>query len=317
MLNYPLFSSFGGSVKKVRRLIDPEVQTWSATNPSIAYSSEGGLVMAIRSSNYVLDPRTAEYTVTTGDKIKNKVYFCELNSDLGIENLREIKFDSIPLADEDLRVVRGAEDAKLFWRNGAWHFTAVMKEPYGIPIPRMAKFIIKNDVAHFLDLNGFINEDNKKAEKNWMSPYNENPNFDYVYGPDKIVKDRELITVRDINEETSGLRGGSNLWDLGDETYLAIVHKTYIKKTEYFSSRRFGVVQAEIRNYEHRFARYDNQGRLFQLSPPFQFIGPGVEFAAGLVVLGEQVVVSFGKNDMASYLASIELSTTMSILRDV
>ena len=79
MLSYPLFSSFGGSVKKVRRFIDPEVKTWSATNPSIAYSDEGGLVMVIRSSNYVVNPDTAEYSVTTGNKIQNKVYFCQLN----------------------------------------------------------------------------------------------------------------------------------------------------------------------------------------------------------------------------------------------
>jgi hypothetical protein len=317
MLNYPLFSSFGGSVKKVRRLVDPEVQTWSATNPSIGYSKEGGLVMTIRSSNYVVESNTAEYVITTGDKIKNKVYFCELNSDLEIENLREIKFDSIPLVDEDLKVVRGAEDAKVFWRNGSWHFTAVMKEPYGIPIPRMTKFIIKNDVAHFLDLNGFVNEDNKKAEKNWMTPYEENPNFDYVYGPNQIVKDRELITVRDLNDEIKNFRGGSNLWELGDSTYLAIGHKTYIKKIEYFSSRRFGVVGAELRNYEHRFARYDYYGKLIQLSEPFQFISGGIEFAAGLVVLDNQVVVSFGKNDVASYLASINLDKVMEMLRDV
>ena len=273
--------------------------------------------MAIRSSNYVVNPETGEYSVTTGNKIQNKVYFCELNFDLEIENLREIKFDSIPLADEDLKVVRGAEDAKLFWRNGAWHFTAVMKEPYGIPIPRLAKFIIKNDVAHFLDLNGFVNEDNKKAEKNWMTPYEENPNFDYVYGPNQIVKDRELITIRDLNDEIKNFRGGSNLWDLGDSTYLAIGHKTYIKKIEYFCSRRFGVVGAELRNYEHRFARYDYYGKLIQLSKPFQFISGGIEFAAGLVVLDNQVVVSFGKNDAASYLASINLDKVMEMLRDV
>ena len=60
-------------------------------------------------------------------------------------------------------------------------------------------------MAYFLDLNGFTNEDNKKAEKNWMTPYKENPNFDYVYGPTQIVKDRELITVRDINDEIKNL----------------------------------------------------------------------------------------------------------------
>lgn len=273
--------------------------------------------MAFRSSNYVIKKETAEYLVTTGNKIQNKVYFCELDSTLKVQNLRQIKFDTIPLQDEDLKIVRGAEDAKLFWRNDAWYFTAVLKEPYGIPIPRLATFVLKDDFAYFLDLNGFANEDNKKAEKNWMAPYSYNENFDFVYGPTKIVKDRELITVRDGSEEIRGLRGGSNLWELADGTYLAIVHKTYAKKIEYFCSRRFGVVSGELRNYEHRFARYNQWGKLFQLSEPFQFISEGVEFASGLVVLDDKVLVSFGKEDVASYLASIKLSKVMEMLRDV
>ena len=317
MSNCSLFESFGGSVQKIRRLINPEVKEWSATNPSIGYSAEGGLVMAFRSSNYVINAETAEYLVTAGNKIQNKVYFCELNSDFKIQNLREVKFDSIPLADEDLKLVRGAEDAKLFWRNGFWHFTAVLKEPYGIPIPRMGTFRLKDDVAYFLDLNGFANEDNKKAEKNWMAPYSANSNFDFVYGPTQIVKDRELITVRDQSDEIRGIRGGSNLWDLEDGTYLAITHRTYVKKIEYFSSRKFGVVEAELRNYEHQFARYNEWGKLFQVSEPFQFISPGIEFAAGLVVVGDKVLVSFGREDVSSHLASIELKKVMEMLRDV
>lgn len=273
--------------------------------------------MTFRSSNYTIKTDTAEYLVTTGNKIQNKVYFCELDSQFQVQNLRQIKFDSIPLADEDLKLTRGPEDAKLFWRNGHWHFTAVMKEPYGIPIPRLATFMLKDDFAYFLDLNGFANEDNKKAEKNWMAPYSYNENFDFVYGPTQIVKDRELITVRDQNDEIKGLRGGSNLWQLSDETYLAIAHKTYIKKIEYFSSRKFGVVEAELRNYEHRFVRYNQWGKLFQMSEPFQFISGGIEFAAGLVVLDDKVLVSFGKEDVSSHLASIELNKVMEMLRDV
>lgn len=317
MSNYPLFESFGGSVQKIRRLIDPQIKEWSATNPSIGYSTKGGLVMTFRSSNYIIKSDTGEYLVTTGNKIQNKVYFCELDENFQIKNLRQVKFDSIPLADDDLKLTRGPEDAKLFWRNGHWHFTAVMKEPSGIPIPRLATFMLKDDFAYFLDLNGFANEDNKKAEKNWMAPYSYNENFDFVYGPTQIVKDRELITVRDQSDEIKGLRGGSNLWELNDGTYLAVAHKTYIKKIEYFSSRRFGVVWAEIRNYEHRFARYNQWGKLFQMSEPFQFIGGGIEFAAGLVVLDGKVLVSFGKEDVSSHLASIELTKVMEMLRDV
>lgn len=316
MTDYPLFDSFGGEIKKVRRYIDPENKNWSAFNPSIACSPDGKLSMFIRSSNYVVT-KNAAYVVTEGNKIQNRTYLCDLTDDLEIENIRRINYSEVPFQDTDLKIIRGPEDAKGYWRNGSLEFTAVMKEPNGIPIPRLTRFQLVGNRAEFIDLNGFIGEDKQRAEKNWMATYTVNPTFEYVYSPTQVIKDRELITVRDLTEEIRGVRGGSNLWDLNDCTYLAIVHKTMADKFQYYDPNRFGVVSSEKRNYEHRFARYDCEGRLFQLSDPFQFIGYGIEFAAGLVIVGEDVLVSFGKNDASSYLAKISFSKVMSMLRYV
>jgi hypothetical protein len=49
----------------------------------------------------------------------------------------------------------------------------------------------------------------------------------------------------------------------------------------------------------------------------FQFIGPGIEFAAGMVEMGDDLVVSFGKEDVSSHIAVIPRSMVLSNLKSV
>jgi hypothetical protein len=53
------------------------------------------------------------------------------------------------------------------------------------------------------------------------------------------------------------------------------------------------------------FARYDERGSLVGLGDEFQFIGPGIEFAAGTVEMGDDLVITFGKDDVSSHYARI------------
>ena len=98
---------------------------------------------------------------------------------------------------------------------------------------------------------------------------------------------------------------------------MALVHKTYIKKVEYYDAKRFGVCTNSVKNYEHRFARYNEYGVLFELSNPFQFLGHGIEFGAGLIVKNEEVWVSFGREDVSAYIGKINLEAVMGMLRSV
>lgn len=312
--DYVFFESLGGSVEKFMRFPNPEDKTWSAFNPSIGIAPDGSMAMTIRSSNYILKPEIGQYEVVSGNLIKNRTWFCELTEDFKISNLREINYEKVPYLNVNVKMVRGAEDAKLFWRDGGWKFTAVLKEPdFGIPIPRIGVFEL-NETAKLMYLGEHENEIPDVAEKNWMIPYDRNPNFDFIYNETSVVKDEKLIKLRESNDTISNLRGGSNLWDLGDGTYIGLTHKTFVKWINFYDAKSFGVKKSHIRDYHHYFVRYDFTGKIVEISPAFKFINSGVEFGAGLIIKNDEVIVSFGRNDRTAYIGKINLKSVLNIL---
>lgn len=310
--SYPTIAKLGGTTKQIRRLVDPEVKTWSAFNPSIAYSPTEGYAVAIRSSNYVIYLDTGYLEVTNQGEIKNQVWFAELDDDLNLKNLRKVNF-----ADSDFSLERGIEDAKLFWRDGSWHFTGIMMEKGHTPVARVAlyKYDQKKNLATLV--KKYDGPEYAKPEKNWMAPYEPNPNFDYIYGPTAIIKNDTLINKFNSNKKLSGLRGNTNLHDLGDGTYLAVVHILYIKNVTYQSRRTFAVQAGKQKFYTHQFVRYSQLGDIIAISPEFQFEINGIEFAAGLVEKDDNFIVSYGTNDLSSHLAIIAKSRVMALLEEV
>jgi predicted GH43/DUF377 family glycosyl hydrolase len=71
-----------------------------------------------------------------------------------------------------------------------------------------------------------------------------------------------------------------------------------------------------VRIYTHCFAKYDDKGMLTHLSPEFIFEHYGIEFGAGLVLSGDDVIVSYGYKDVAAYLGKIKLSKVMEMLHE-
>jgi hypothetical protein len=74
----PTIHQLGGEIKNVRRLADPNIKEWSATNLSIGYHESTGYVGMLRSGNYVINP-LGTYQVVTGDFIRSKIYISELD----------------------------------------------------------------------------------------------------------------------------------------------------------------------------------------------------------------------------------------------
>lgn len=310
--SYPTIAKLGGSTRQIRRLVDPDIKTWSAFNPSIAYSPTEGYALTIRSSNYVIYLDTGYLEVTNQGEIKNQVWFAELDEDLNLTNLRQVEF-----ANSEYSLERGVEDAKLFWRDGSWYFTGIMMEKAHTPAARVAlfKYDHKKNLATLV--KKYDGPEYAKPEKNWMAPYDVNPNFDYIYGPTAIIKDDTLINRFNPNKKLSGLRGNTNLHDLGDGTYLAVVHMLYVKNVTYQSIRTFAVQAGKQKFYTHQFVRYNYSGEILSISPEFQFEINGIEFAAGLVEHKDNFVISYGVNDLSSHLATIPKSKVMSLLEEV
>lgn len=308
--SYPNIRELGGHIVDLRRFTRVDNKNWSATNPSIGLGPKKNYALAMRSSNYVIDPNCV-YTVTEGNRISAEIWFSELDKDWKLKDLRKLDLDGL-----FIDFTRGLEDPKLFWRDGAWRITAVMLEGH-TPTARIvtAKLDVKNNKV--VDLEKMPGVDAKKPEKNWMVPYEPNPNFDFIYGPTAFIKDNTLTTKMLDNPELSGLRGTSNLHDLGDRTYLAVMHRKITNQEPFFNPQTFGSYTVNKMNYTHSFVRFDYSGNITHFSRPFQFHQPGVEFCAGIVEHGKDFVMSFGREDVSSHLAFLSKDRVMHSLNPV
>lgn len=300
-------------IKNLKRFAYPEARTknWSCFNPSIGFSSKKGYAMSFRSSNYVI-LETGELHVAEGGKIKNKLFFAETNESLELMNFREI-----PMPNGILPMPRGLEDAKLFWRDGAWHFTAVVMEQH-TPVARLAVCKLDSQASKIVDVDIHDGVDPYKPEKSWMVPDQKpNEHFDFIYGPNAIVKGNKVIHTTTNNPQIMGLRGNTNLLEQPDGTYIAVMHKLWTQKSQHFVAPRFGNVQGLQKFYGHYFVRFDRFGSLIEMSKPFCFLHKGVEYAAGIVDFGDTFAVSYGHEDVSSHVALIPKSFALSVLEPV
>jgi hypothetical protein len=305
------FAQLGGSVWRIRRFADETDTRWSAFNPSIAYSPKHGYWVMVRSSNYFIDPDYGHAVATLGDRVQSRVWVGKLSEDFEIE---ERTWREVDFSEAGITFKRGAEDGRLFWRDGSWWFVAGLKED-GIYYPRIGLFRLdENFKAYLVEVHdcGWM----RSVEKNWMPPYEFNEAFDYVYSATEVYKDG-AVTKRDFTSKIRGVRGGSCLWKIDGYGYLALVHFAHKQVIERYNPRLFGIEHAKTRQYTHAFARYSDDGTLIGLSRQFVFENFKIEFGAGLVVSGEDVIVSYGKQDVASYLGKIGVQDVLELIEEV
>lgn len=307
---FPDFARLGGEIVNIKRFAYSDTKDWSLFNPSIGQSPQG-YAITFRSSNYVIMPESGELHVVTAGPIRNKVFFTETNEKLELLNLREVTFEKCAISFE-----RGVEDAKLFWRDNKWYFTGIVVER-DIPVARVGLFTLdpKTSTARLVEL--YEGQNPKKPEKNWMAPYEKNKFFDYIHGPVSTVKGTQVIHNLSDNLKIAPLRGNTNLLTLDDGSYLAVVHILYTKATRTYDARAFGMRDGLSKDYTHLFARYDERGTLIELSEEFKFISSGIEFAAGMVDMGDDLVITFGKKDVSSHYARINKKRALSLLKPV
>jgi hypothetical protein len=305
----PTIKQLGGTIVDLLRFADERDHNWGATNPSIASNGKTLYAATIRSSNYHITP-TGSYVLNVGETYLSRVYFSEFDRDWKLKNLRRIDFDGL-----DVSFGRGVEDAKLFYRDG-WYFTGVVLDKTHTPAARMAIFKLdtkKNKVTSYEKIPG---RDAKVPEKNWMLPPTPEE-FDWVYGPNQVLLGHTLQTWLTDNEDVHSLRGSSNLVELEDGTYLGVMHRTYYHGSTPYMGNTFSTVQAQLRDYVHYFVHFARDGYIKAVSPGFRFHQPGVEFAAGLVLKGNQAIISFGRGDVSSHLAFLDMDIILQSLKPV
>jgi hypothetical protein len=287
---------------------------WSAFNPSIAFSEKLGYWVLFRSSNYFLDPKTTSTVITTNEnRVKTRLWLGELSGSLDYiipDSLIELDYSTA-----GIEFKRGPEDGRLYWTKNGWEFTAGLHEP-SVPLPRIARFRVDKSSVKLLKIynSGSLYD----VEKNWMGTSDGSGDFDYIYNPVSIYVDETgPVRVRDVSPDLMDVRGGTQLVPIEDCSYLAIIHEAVIRDVYMYLPRYFSYKTVKIRNYIHRFAKYSSSGELVGLSEPFSFTGARIEFAAGLVIKDGEVFISYGHQDVASYMAKIELKKVMEMIKNV
>jgi hypothetical protein len=309
--SYQTIKQWGGTIYDVCRFVYPNNKNWGATNPSIGHHPDKGFVVSIRSSNYIIEPNGA-YTLTEGSTIKSHVWFAELNAEMKAENLRKVD-----VSDTGFNIERGLEDPKLLWRDDAWHFTCVIMERGHTPAARMAIAKLDPKCEKIVSFNKLKGIDYSRPEKNWMLPHEPSKNFDFIYGPNQVIKDNKMTTWMTDNTDISSLRGNSNLHLVDDGTYLGVMHRTFVKSAGSWAPTGPNNSKNTIRSYIHYFVQFDKNGMIKALSEGFIFHKDGIEFAAGFSINNGKAFISFGIDDVSSHIAELPVEVVLKSLQPV
>jgi predicted GH43/DUF377 family glycosyl hydrolase len=278
---------------------------WSAFNPTII-AHDGGYLAIVRSSNYSIVDSRYVIPPADGDRIRTTNALATLNDDLTVLSHSAIPRPSYPTSDYP---VDGFEDCRLNAIGGDLVVSATVRNWAGRDgTCRIATATLLPYKADLID-TAMIDEPRKgQHEKNWM-PIAGTPGFLYAcwdQGSVATVRRDGWEWVIEHHAESPaiarGWRGGSQLVDLGDGRWLALVHEV--------------ADDTGGRIYEHRFVLFHDDGwRIVGWSPVFAFRETrAIEFAAGLARRGDQLVASFGVRDAEAWMAEMSLAEVLAMI---
>lgn len=257
-------------------------------NPGLARDRDGRLFISVRSCI----TNQKEYKgVRHPLGYENFLHVGILNEEtLEIEGLKLV----VPDADYD-GFQWGIEDIRLFWREDGLHGIGVILPLEGNQIKlRQAEILIDYEAGTY----ALIKDHGRPfghAEKNWMPSAHANPHFDFVYSPTQIVKDGKVIG----EPNDLFIHNGTPLIPYKDG-YISIAHAVTSVNGE--------------RTYAQVALLFDSRGKLTHHSQFFHFnvgwrekLQETIEFASGLVWLGDDLLVGLGVKDELLGLAKISV----------
>ena len=112
---------------------------------------------------------------------------------------------------------------------------------------------------------------------------------------------RTMGTGRVQMPKYNGLRGGTQLIQVGDDAWLGVGHDM-----QFVGGKK---------HYWHIWYLVDAHGRMTAASEPMKLARNGIEFAAGMGIDGDRVIVSFGVDDMECKLAETSLAAVLALFK--
>lgn len=119
----------------------------------------------------------------------------------------------------------------------------------------------------------------------------------------KRERGEELARGIEPSSSHEALRGGTQLVWIGDDSWLGIGHMMNLVRG--------------LKYYWHVWYVVDSRGKMKLASPMMKLAPHGIEFAAGMAIDGDRVVVSFGVDDMECRIGETSLSAVMGMLQKV
>ncbi len=298
-------------------LAPPVRPGWTRFNPGLTVLGDGRVVAAVRSSNYRLAPDGGYLVDDPEGVVRTEQYLVTLDAGLGPVDARLL------VAPADRVVtdfpVLGYEDARLFV-SGADLFalcTVRDREPRGLA----QMVLLELDPAGAVLGEAVVaGPEPGRHEKNW-APFalptvkpgrrDGGEKVGVVYSWDPLVLgELHLGGGRMVVRSRRGgtglgpvVRGGSPGVPVADGV-LFVVHEV-------------AWMPDGTRRYPHRFVLLDPGGSRIRRSRPFFFLARGIEFAAGLVEAGGDLLVSFGVADESAWIARIPTADVLARLEPV
>jgi hypothetical protein len=267
-----------------------KLDSFKSSSPCIIPFSEGYLVN-VRYVNYNLDKAHGSYSYRHDDQkiiTLNKTVI--LGRDLTVS--KTLWKDKVHR--EDIRYL-GVEDVKVFSHEGELRFMGTVQDEQGRPRVGEGAYLLKGDGADVLVPTVYPSPTNAGCEKNWVylhhgselkvvynwSPLTVGTLRDGAFVPDTVVGNVPGF-FRD-------LRGSSNGCRVGDDEIWFLTHY---------------VAYSTPRHYYHCIVVLDAKTLAVKRhSTLFKFEGEKIEYALGLVVEHDRLLMSYSKWDSESIVA--------------
>lgn len=260
-------------------------------NPSII-STNNGYKLISRSSN-LLNLNDGNY-IRKGSPHETINYLVDLDHDLNV--IKQCRLDDSLIRQPGAVAECGIEDCRLFkWKQSTWLCGAAIRplDKHFFGTKQMLCKLESNSITEAIVLES---PHNKTVEKNWAPiPLNDELVLAYRLSPVEIVRvNGKTVTLDRFHKKVENefkLRGGTPFirWK---GYFLGVAHSQPIR------------YQGKI-YYMHYFVCLNDELELVETSQPFFIQRKGIEYAAGIEIIDNGILLSYGVADRIGRLIKI------------
>jgi hypothetical protein len=297
----------------------------SLTNPSVLVINNK-IIVNIRNVNYTLYHSELNrfehiwgplsYVHPENDMhLRTTNYIAELNEDLDIVHYTKIDTSKFDTYQPQWDFV-GLEDCRLVQWNNKIYVCGVRRDLDTIGTGRMELSEIVFDGSEVREVSRYRipgpPPDKEYCMKN-CTPILDKPfhllkwtNPTALMKFDVSGKETEVFETSPYVSMKNDLRGGSQVIPFNDG-YLTLGHETDLYQSEQ---------NKKDATYRHRFVYWDKNFKLQKISKLFSFMNAKIEFCCGMVEHNNNLLITFGVQDNASYILKVSKSLVESFINE-